>query len=181
MSGFEFAFTLFGLLLGLALTEGLSGLARAIKARHRVRIGWATTLLGLFVACEVVSFWMYGWSLQDLLKISWPLMFGGFIVTGVYYVCASLVFPDEVDADYDAHFDRTRPLVLGGILACNIALMALTLWLIDLPDPLSVRALIVSWSFFPAALLGALSRSRKIAVACLLWLTATYPLSALWI
>jgi len=42
MTGFEFIFTLFGLLLGLALAEGLSGLAKALKASHKVRIGWPT-------------------------------------------------------------------------------------------------------------------------------------------
>ena len=180
MSGFEFAFTLFGLLLGLALTEGLSGLARAIKARHRVRIGWATTLLGLFVACDVVSFWMYGWAMRDQLKVGWPLMFGGFVVTGIYYVCASLVFPEEAETDFDAHFDRTRPLVLGGILVCNVALLALTTGLIGLANSDSLRAFIVSWSFFPFALWGAATRNRKVAIGCLIWLIATYPLSVFW-
>lgn len=37
MNGFEYIFTLFGLLLGLALAEGLRGLARALKARRRAR------------------------------------------------------------------------------------------------------------------------------------------------
>lgn len=46
MSGFEFIFSLFGLLLGLALAEGLGGLSRALKTSHRVRIGWPTALLG---------------------------------------------------------------------------------------------------------------------------------------
>jgi len=69
MSGAEFAFTLFGLLLGLALAEGLGGLARALKARHKVRIGWPTALLGLFVSCDVVTFWMYGWAMRKLLQI----------------------------------------------------------------------------------------------------------------
>ena len=50
MSGFEFIFSLFGLILGLALAEGLGGLSRALKASHRVRIGWPTALLGLFGA-----------------------------------------------------------------------------------------------------------------------------------
>ena len=44
MSAFEFIFSLFGLMLGLALAEGLGSLSNAIKARHKVRIGWATAL-----------------------------------------------------------------------------------------------------------------------------------------
>jgi hypothetical protein len=180
VSGFEFAFTLFGLLLGLALVEGLSGLARAIKARHRVRIGWATALLGLFVACDVVTFWMYGWALRQQLEVSWPLMFGGFLVTAIYFICASLIFPDDTETDFDAHFDRTRPIVLGGILLCNLALLALTAWLVDFPDPGGLRTIVVTWSFFPAALLGAVTRRHKVAIACLIWLIATYPLSVVW-
>ena len=78
MSGFEFIFSLFGLLLGLALAEGLGGLARALKSRHKVRIGWPTALLGLFVTCDVVTFWMYGWGMRDLLPVNWPTLFGGF-------------------------------------------------------------------------------------------------------
>ena len=80
MSGFEFIFSLFGLILGLALAEGLGGLSRALKASHKVRIGWPTALLGLFVSCDVVTFWMYGWAVRDLLPLGWPLMFGGFVV-----------------------------------------------------------------------------------------------------
>jgi hypothetical protein len=63
MNGFEYIFTLFGLLLGLALAEGLGGLARALKARHHVHVGWPTALLGLFVSCDLVTFWLYGWEL----------------------------------------------------------------------------------------------------------------------
>ncbi len=80
MSGFEFIFSLFGLLLGLALAEGLGGLARALKSSHKVRIGWPTALLGLFVSCDVVTFWMYGWAVRDLIPVSWPTLFGGFKV-----------------------------------------------------------------------------------------------------
>jgi len=57
MQEFDYAVTLFGLLLGLALTEALAGLARALKSRRHVRIGWSTALLGILVACDVVTFW----------------------------------------------------------------------------------------------------------------------------
>lgn len=53
MSGFEFIFSLFGLLLGLALAKGLGGLSRALKTSHRVRIGWPTALLGRSSRCRL--------------------------------------------------------------------------------------------------------------------------------
>jgi hypothetical protein len=181
MSGFEFIFSLFGLILGLALAEGLGGLARALKASHRVRIGWPTALLGLFVSCDVVTFWMYGWSLRDLLPLSWPVLFGGFLVTAIYFVAASLVFPDDPEAwdDLNAHFDKHRRKVIGGILLCNIALLATVIVLAKWPT-LSLRNVVITWSFFPVALLAIWVNDRRIVCTCLVWLIALYPLSAVW-
>lgn len=182
MSEFEFTMSLFGLILGLALAEGLGGLARAMKASHRVRIGWPTALLGLFVSCDVVTFWMYGWAMRDLLPLSWPILFGGFIVTAIYFVAASLVFPDDPEewSDLNAHFDKHRRKVIGGILLCNAALIAATLALVGTHWVTDLRTIIVTWSFFPVAALAIAATDRRVVVACLVWLIALYPLSAVW-
>ena len=180
MSGFEFIFSLFGLLLGLALAEGLGGLARALKASHKVRIGWPTALLGLFVSCDVVTFWMYGWAIRDLVPVNWPTLFGGFVVTAIYYVSASLVFPDGDWDSTDEHFDRHYRKVLGGILVCNIVLLATVVLLTAMPSATTVRTMIITWSFFPVSLLAIFVRSRRVVIGCLLWLIALYPLSVVW-
>lgn len=181
MSGFEFVFSLFGLILGLALAAGLGGLARALKTSHRVRIGWPTALLGLFVSCDVVTFWMYGWAVRELIPINWPVLFGGFLVTATYYVAASLVFPDEPEewTDLTAHFDKQYRRVIGGILLSNVALLSSVALLARFPA-FDVRNLVVSWSFFPVALLAIVAKDRRVVVACLVWLIALYPLSAVW-
>ncbi len=182
MSAFEFMFGFFGLLLGLALAEGLGGLSRALKARHKVRIGWATMLLGIFVSCDVVTFWMYGWVLRDLMPLNWPVLFGGFLVTALYYVAASLIFPDDFEewGDLDIYFDRHYRKVLGAVLLCNVALMATVLALLGVKGMLTVRALILTWSFFPVSIAAILVRSRPVAMACLAWLILLYPLTAVW-
>ena len=181
MSGFEFIFSLFGLILGLALAEGLGGLARALKASHRVRIGWPTALLGLFVSCDVVTFWMYGWAMRELLPLSWPVLFGGFVVTAIYFIAASLVFPDDAEAwhDLDTHFDKQRRLVIGGVFLANVALLATVALFAGLPL-LSLRNIVTTWSFFPVALLAIVVRDRRIVLAAIVWLIALYPISAVW-
>lgn len=181
MSGFEFIFSLFGLILGLALAEGLGGLARALKASHRVRIGWPTALLGLFVSGDVVTFWMYGWAMRDLLPLNWPVLFGGFLVTAVYFISASLVFPDDAEAwgDLNTHFDKHYRKVLGGILLCNVALLAAVAALAKFP-PHDLRNIVITWSFFPVAGLAIWAKDRRLICACLIWLIALYPLSAVW-
>jgi hypothetical protein len=181
MSGFEFIFSLFGLLLGLALAEGLGGLSRAIKARHRVRIGWSTALLGVFVSCDVVTFWMYGWTLRERLPLSWPVLFGGFVVTGTYYVAASLIFPDDPEewGDLDGHFDKHRRTVLAGVYLCNVALLGTVVALTG-SIGLDLRTLVVTWSFFPVTAVAIATGRRPVVLACLCWLIALYPLSVLW-
>lgn len=182
MSGFEFIFTLFGLLLGLALAEGLGGLSRALKASHKVRIGWATALVGIFVSCDVVTFWMYGWALRELLPLSWPVLFGGFVVTAMYYIAASLVFPGDTEewSDLDAYFDKHHRKVLGAVFLCNVALIATTAGLIGLGDLSGPRTIILTWSFFPVTLLAIVARDRRIVIACLAYLILLYPVSAVW-
>ena len=181
MSGFEFVFSLFGLILGLALAEGLGGLARALKASHRVRIGWPTALLGLFVSCDVVTFWMYGWAVRELIPINWPVLFCGFLVTALYYVAASLVFPDDPESgdDLNAHFDKHRRKVMGALLLCNVALIVTVAALANLPA-FDLRNAVVTWSFFPVAALAIAAKDRRVVVGCLIWLITLYPLSAVW-
>lgn len=182
MSGFEFLFSFFGLLLGLALAEGLGGLSRALKASHKVRIGWPTALLGLFVSCDVVTFWMYGWQMRELLPLNWPVLFGGFVITAIYYVATSLIFPDEAEGwdDLDAHFDKHYRKVLAGVFICNVALLTTVVILTGSGWVGSLRAFVTTWSFFPVTLLAIFTRDRRIVIACLIWLILLYPLSTVW-
>ena len=182
MSEFEFAFSLFGLLLGLALAEGLGGLARALKASHSVRIGWLTALLGIFVSCDVVTFWVYGWSMKTLISFSWPSLFAGFVVTAIYYVSASLIFPDDPEdwRDLDGHFWKHRRKVLGGVVLCNAALLATVLGFGLMPNPWEIRTLVITWAFFPLSAVAAISNSRPVVIAALASLVLLYPLSILW-
>jgi hypothetical protein len=47
MSVFEYIFSLYSLLLGLALAHLLGGLAKVVEARDKVQLGWPTALLAL--------------------------------------------------------------------------------------------------------------------------------------
>lgn len=182
MSSFEFIFSLFGLLLGLALAEALGGLARALKASHKVRIGWPTAMLGLLVACDVVTYWMYGWSLRERIPVTWPVMFGGFVVTASLFVAASLIFPEQPEDhdDLDAHFERHRRTVLGVLLFANAALLVTASALVGLGALSSVKAFVTTWSFFPVCLLAIITHRRPVVIACMAWLLLLYPISVLW-
>lgn len=123
MSSFEFIFSLYSLLLGLALVELLTGLGRTVKARLHVaegvpagyRVGWLTPLLALFVMLDLLSFWSAAWLVRDLLNVSGATLMGVMLFASVYYLASHLVFPDAVPAngDLDPHYFRVRRIVLA--------------------------------------------------------------------
>lgn len=126
MSAFEMMFTLLGLLLGLAIAEILAGLSRAVRLRRTakpVRIGWLTPLLGLFVMLDLTRFWLEAWSVREQLLVDYPSLVGILLIVGIYYLAATLIFPDDPEEwpDYDAWYDGQKRFVLGGMVIANVA------------------------------------------------------------
>ena len=106
MTQFEFVFSLFALLLGLSLAEVLGGLARTLKQRKSVRLGWLTPLLGLLVMVDLASSWALAYSLKDSISANFLTLVIGLFVAGLYYIAATLVFPDDTSKwpDLDTYF-----------------------------------------------------------------------------
>jgi hypothetical protein len=109
--------------LGFALVEVLSGLAKTFRARAVIQIGWLTPLLGAWVILDVTTFWGTAWVLRDLLPSVWQCLGVGVVITSVYYLAASQVFPEHLAAheELDTHYWKVRRPVAGLVLACNCA------------------------------------------------------------
>ncbi len=121
MSEFEFFFSFYGLLLGLCLAVIATGAAAAIQHRRKLRIGWLTPLLAVFVALDVASFWDLAWTLFRDAPFSYGLLVASLIVALVYFIAASLVFPHEISdgLSLDDHFWANRKVVLLLTTAAN--------------------------------------------------------------
>lgn len=125
MSPFELVFAVYGLLLGLAIAEVLGGFSRAFKLKRKarpVRIGWLTPLLGLFVTLDLMSFWLLAWEARDQIVANYATLVGVLAVVGVYYLTATLIFPEEPEEwpNFDDWYDQQKRMVVGGLLAANI-------------------------------------------------------------
>lgn len=125
MTSFDLVFAVFGLLLGLAIAEVLQGFARVLKYKRgeeAVHIGWLTPLLGLLVILDLTSFWLMAWDAQGQFSANYLTLVAILAVVGIYYLAASLIFPDELEEriDLDAWYKRQKRLVIGGLLAANI-------------------------------------------------------------
>jgi len=179
LSNFEFVFSLFGLLLGLALAEVLGGFGSAIQHRRKVRIGWLTPLLGALVALDVTSFWMVAWDVRDLVPVHYVSLLGGLFLIGLYYLVARITFPHDFDEcpDLDAYFFEHRKWVLGGIVLCNV--IAIVVLMALGTQPLEGAA--NRWSlllFIPGLAAAMVVKDKRANIALLLLLIVQYPLVA---
>ena len=84
MSDFEFLFSVFGLLIGLTFIEIAIKFADAIDAHSRRPIGVLTPLLALFVMIDVAGYWLFSWSIRNLLHVRWRTVFVGLTVALIY-------------------------------------------------------------------------------------------------
>lgn len=140
MSDFEFFFSFYGLLLGLSVAELTGGFARVLHERHRVRFGWLTPLLALFVAMDLVTFWNQAWRFFRDAPFNPVLLLVGLVIAATFYIAASVTFPrleaegGDSRIDLDAHFWAQRRVVFGCVLAANAMVWAL-LGVLPLSDP----------------------------------------------
>ncbi|MEZ0244785.1 MAG: hypothetical protein ACAH11_15535 [Sphingomonas sp.] len=125
MTSFEFAFSLFGLLLGLSVAEIMGGFARVLRGRTAIRLGWLTPLLGLLLMIDLVTFWSNAWDMRNAIPPSFGALLFGTVIASVYYLSASLVFPVAVHEwpDLDTYFLRHKAQVMAGVIAANLLVM----------------------------------------------------------
>ena len=167
MSEFEFVFPLFALLVGLAVTEMLAGLAHALKSKRDIHVGWLTPLLGTLILINLAMFWQGSWEMRDAITASSSSFLLVLAVGGTYFLAASLTFPswDANVRDPDQHFMDNRKLAILAIAACNAVYFVRVAMLTSQP-------ITISWwagnaSFLALLLVVALAPKRWMILAAL--------------
>ena len=130
MSDFELLFSLFSLLLGLAMAQVLGDGGRVINLRHKIRIGWLTPLLATLVMLDLSSFWTTAFGLRDRVAAHYLVLLLLLVFASAYYLVATLVFPNELDekTDLDAHYWENRRIVVGAIFTLNLLVFGTDVW-----------------------------------------------------
>jgi hypothetical protein len=178
VSAFEFFFSFYGLLLGLSVAELVGGFSRILHERHRVRFGWLTPLLAVFVAVDLATFWNQAWRFFRGAPFNPALLLIGLVIAATFYVAASVTFPRvtaegvNTRIDLDEHFWAQRRVVFGCVLAANAMVWAL-LGLLSLADPVwaafwTPRLLIGVVVFAVCTATAAFAPSRPVVIGALL-------------
>src|SRR4051812_10245322 len=179
MTNFEFVFTLFGLLLGLALANVLGGLGNALQERRKVNVGVLTPLLGLLITIDITSFWTVAWSLRDRFQPTFLSLLCGVVVTGTYYFIARMVVPRNAAEwpDFDAYFWSHKRWLLGGMIFCDASAYAAQMVLHQRPLVGVVDKLFASLLF--GGLFAALvAKGKRLNIAVLVCLILLYLVAA---
>ena len=132
MTSFEFFFSFYGLILGLSVVEVITGFARAVKARHRVHIGYLTPMMGVVTLLDLASFWRNAWTSMQHVPVGLDTLLIGLAIAGIYFLAASLIFPDDLEAwpRFEDFYDKHKAWVIGGIWSANmLAAFALSAFL----------------------------------------------------
>jgi len=127
MTQFEFFFSFYGLILGLALAQLLTGFANTLRSRGLKAVGVATALLASLLAFEIVIHWIAAWhSHREAATVAVRSMLLPFAVGSAFYVAAVMIFPSESDEheDLDAYFLANKRRIATFMMLANLFIIA---------------------------------------------------------
>ena len=180
MSQFEFFWAFYGLLLGLAVAELLSGFAALLRESAPPRLGVVTPLLGLQILVEMLANYVDAWGMSRAGGVSIAEFAIPTLIGLLYYVAAVIIVPRQLSdwASLDDYFDKRRKWIVGTLLLANATVSAALLptWFARFGEN---GAWVGVWGLQVGSLLGIyifllLTRSRRLSVVAILLLMLWY-------
>jgi hypothetical protein len=163
---FGFMFGFYGLLLGLAVAEVVSGFSRAYDERHSRRIGVVAPLFGTLLLVDLITFWMNAWAYRELPDVKYITALAVALVALLYYFAATQVFPKATENDtLDRHIMDHRQEVVFCVLVSNlITQVPNTISAVSTPWPI---ADITLWAglnmiYYVLLAIAALAKTKKV-------------------
>ncbi|MEE4381705.1 MAG: hypothetical protein V2J02_06890 [Pseudomonadales bacterium] len=121
MSLFEFLMVFVSIIVGLGVTEALSGIARQIRFRDASGAYWVHSCLVALVLLALVQNWWELWQLRELSQWGFSSLLFMLVPPASMYLIAHLLFPDPVrGSDFRAYyFGPMRPVWWLAVLAAT--------------------------------------------------------------
>lgn len=181
MSNFEFVFSLFSLMLGLALANVLGGLGDALQERRKLKVGVLTPLLGLLITIDIASCWTVAWSLRDRFQPTFLSLLCGLAVTGTYYFISRMIVPRNIAEwpDFDVYYWGHKRWILGGQIFCDASAYAAQIALHENPF-VGILDKVFASLLFVGLFAVLLAKGKRLNVAMLVGLILLYLVAAVF-
>lgn len=136
MTGFEFLFTFYSLLLGLAVANIATDFADMWRERHARMAGTNTVLLGLFILLSVAQQWISFWAGRDTLEMGPTNLLVCIAIAFPYIFASQAMFPARQDdcASLEDYYMAHNRVLLGVLLIPILVSLAYNLFLGNLMD-----------------------------------------------
>lgn len=121
MGLFEFLMVLVSVVIGLGVTEVLTGWANLLRARTAIRFYWILVLLQFGVFFALLQQWWEFWDLAQVGEISFVAVLVVLFPPILLFLIAHLLFPREPEQnDLETYYYAQSPLVWGLVIAGTV-------------------------------------------------------------
>ena len=118
MGLFEFLMILISVVIGLGLTEILTGWANLLRARDGIRLYWVHVLFQFGVFLALLQQWWEFWELEGMGEISFLAVLTVLASPILLFLIAHLLFPAQVQgADLEDYYYRQSSLLWTLVIA----------------------------------------------------------------
>ena len=166
MSGFEYIFTFYGLLLGLAIANATNNLAEMWRSSEVVKVGLTPPILCVVILLSGAQQWVSFWSARDDLTMTTDslLMSIGMALPYIF-VSHGMTPAREGSGSFEEFYLRHRRTLMGVLTIPPVLSLAYNLALSGVPAPLDQYLLYVAVVLAPRILIPlglAFSRSPRV-------------------
>lgn len=174
MSAFEYFFTLYGLLLGLALTNVATGFADMARGHENPKIGILVPLLALVTISFVMGQWYVVFLGQTHYSVTPSQLIMTLTMTLPFTFISSAMFPRDLERweTLDAYFIAKRRTLLGGVVASSAVAIISNALIFAYWEPVETSARTVTMVLLP--LLAMRSEKRWVHAGVLILCSAFY-------
>jgi len=136
VSGFEYLFTFYGLLLGLAVANVATGFADMWRGRDDISPGWTTPLLGLFILLAAAQQWVSYWMAREGLTMEPSTLLISMAVAFPYIFVSTGMFPRQSDKwrSLDDYYAAHSRVLMGALALPALASLVYNVALHGAPD-----------------------------------------------
>lgn len=118
MGLFEFLMILISVVIGLGLTEILTGWANLLRARNQVRFYWIHLLFQIGVFFALLQQWWEFWEMEGVGEISFLAVLVVLASPILLFLIAHLLFPTQSEgADLEDYYYRQASLLWALVIA----------------------------------------------------------------
>jgi len=118
MGLFEFLMVLVSVVIGLGLTEILTGAANLLRARRTVRFHWFHGLFQFGVFFALLQQWWEFWDMEGMGEISFIAVIAILAPPVLLFLIANLLYPSQPEgADLEAYYFQQASLLWGFVIA----------------------------------------------------------------